>query len=66
MAVQVRAPALLQHPLRKTVWLDLLKLTFTTPCDPPVLSPGIYSREKFLTCLRMFKAALIKTAKNWE
>jgi hypothetical protein len=61
----------LVHPLWKTLWRLLKKLTIHLPYDPAIPLLGIHLKEcnssyNKITCTPMFIAALFTIAKLWK
>ena len=57
------------QPLRKTVWLFLIKLGIKPPYDPAIPLLGIYPEETKIerdTCIPLFIAALLTIARTWK
>ena len=57
------------QPLRKTVWLFLIKLGIKPPYDPAIPLLGTYPEETKIergTCIPLFTAALFTIARIWK
>ena len=57
------------QPLRKTVWLFLIKLGIKPPYDPAIPLLAIYPEETKIekdTCIQLFIAALFIMARIWK
>ena len=57
------------QPLRKTVWLFLIKLGIKPPYDPAIPLLGIYPEETKIekdTSFPVFTAALFTIARTWK
>ena len=55
------------QPLWKTIWRFLLKLGIKPPYDPAIPLLGLYpEKTENDTCIPLFIAALLTTARTWK